>query len=98
MSYHLPNAAAWVHAHSMWTTDGRYWWYPPASESFAAGVYAVAGPYAVGWSGVAALALLGARIATWLRERCDAAPLLADVVAAAVVTAAPLAQQAEGQG
>jgi hypothetical protein len=94
LSYHLPNAAAWVHAHSLWTTDGRYWWYPPASEAFAAGIYAAAGPYAVGWAGVAALTLLGARIVTWLRERCGVAPLVADVVAAATITAAPLAQQA----
>jgi hypothetical protein len=94
LSYHLPNAAAWVHAHSLWTTDGRYWWYPPASEAFAAGVYAVAGPYAIGWAGVGALALLGARIATWLRERCGVAPFVADMVAAATITAAPLAQQA----
>jgi hypothetical protein len=94
LSYHLPNAAAWVHAHSLWTTDGRYWWYPPASEAFAAGIYAAAGPYAVGWAGTAALALLGARIVTWLRERCNVAPLLADAIAAATITAAPLAQQA----
>ncbi len=94
LSYHLPNAAAWVHAGSMWTTDGRYWWYPPASEAFAAGLYAVSGPFAIGWAGFGALALLGLRLATWLRERCGATPLLADVVAAAAVTAAPLAQQA----
>jgi hypothetical protein len=94
LSYHLPNAAAWVHSHSLWTTDGRYWWYPPASEAFAAGISAAAGPYAVGWAGLAALALLGSRIVTWLRERCGVAPLLADVVAAAAVTAAPLAAQA----
>jgi hypothetical protein len=94
LSYHLPNAAAWVHAGSMWTTDGRYWWYPPASEAFAAGLYAVGGPFAIGWAGFGALALLGLRLATWLRERCGATPLLADVVAAAAVTAAPLAQQA----
>jgi hypothetical protein len=94
LSYHLPNAAAWVHAHSLWTTDGRYWWYPPASEAFAAGIYAAAGPYAIGWAGAGALALLGARIVTWLREKCGVAPFVADVIAAAAVTAAPLAQQA----
>jgi hypothetical protein len=94
LSYHLPNAAAWVHAHSMWTTDGRYWWYPPASEAFAAGLYAVSGPFAIAWAGFGALALLGLRLATWLRERCGATPLLADIIAAAAVTAAPLSQQA----
>ena len=31
-SYHLPNAAAWLQAHSLWTEATRYWWYPPASE------------------------------------------------------------------
>ena len=33
LSYHLPNAAAWVQAHSLWTTATRYWWYPPAPSS-----------------------------------------------------------------
>ena len=94
ISYHLPNAAAWVQAHSLWTTATRYWWYPPASELFAAALYAASGPFALPWCGVAALALLGFRIAAWAREAWGLAPLLADALAAAAVTAYPLAIQA----
>lgn len=92
LSYHLPNAAAWVHAHSLWTTDPRYWWYPPGSEGFAAGLFAVSGPNALGWAGFGALALLGFRTAAWARRR-GAPPWLADALAAALVTIAPLALQ-----
>jgi hypothetical protein len=94
LSYHLPNAAAWVHAHGLWTTDARYWWYPPGSELFASGLFAVSGPFALGWSGFGALALLGFRIVTWARSDFAAPAWLADALAAAVVTAAPLAFQA----
>jgi hypothetical protein len=93
LSYHLPNAASWVQAHSIWATVTRYWWYPPASECFAAALYAVSGPFALPWSGFAVLALLGFRIAAWAREFAGAPPLLADVLAAATVTAYPLAIQ-----
>lgn len=93
LSYHLPNAASWVQAHSLWTTATRYWWYPPASELFAAALYAVSGPFTLPWCGFAALALLGFRIAAWAREAYAAPPLLADVIAAATVTAYPLAIQ-----
>jgi hypothetical protein len=94
LSYHLPNAAAWVHAHGLWTTDGRYWWYPPASELFASGLFAVSGPFALPWSGAGALALVGLRIWTWARAEFAAPAWLADALAAATVTAAPLAFQA----
>ncbi|HEV3090693.1 MAG TPA: hypothetical protein VGX91_04520 [Candidatus Cybelea sp.] len=92
LSYHLPNAAAWTQAHSLWTTAARYWWYPPASELFASGLYATGGPYALPWGGFGALALLGFRIARWARD-CGATPLLGDALAAAAVTAFPLAIQ-----
>jgi hypothetical protein len=92
LSYHLPNAAAWVQAHSLWTTATHYWWYPPASELFAAGLYAVSGPFGLPWCGFLALAWLGLRIAAWARSAA-APPLLADVLAAATVTAYPLAIQ-----
>ena len=92
LSYHLPNAAAWVQAHSLWTTATHYWWYPPASELFASGLYAVATPFALPWCGVGALALLGFRIFSWSRSR-TASPLLCDALAAATVTAFPLAIQ-----
>jgi hypothetical protein len=92
LSYHLPNAAAWVHAHSLWTATTRYWWYPPASELFASAFYAVGSPFALPWCGFCALALLGFRIAAWSREM-GASPLLADALAAATVSAYPLAIQ-----
>jgi hypothetical protein len=94
LSYHLPNAAAWSHAHGLWTTDPRYWWYPPASELFASALYTVAGPFALPWSGFGAFALLGFRLHSWVRDECGAPPLLADALAAATVTATPLALQA----
>ena len=93
LSYHLPNAAAWVHAHSLWSAATRYWWYPPASELFGAGLYAVSGPFALPWSGLAALSLLGLRIAAWAREAYAAPPLLADALAGATITAYPIAIQ-----
>ncbi len=94
LSYHLPNAAAWVQAHSLWTQSTRYWWYPPASELFASALYAVAGPYALPWSGVGAIALLGFRIVAWARDEFGAPPALADALAAATVTVLPIAIQA----
>lgn len=93
LSYHVPNAAAWVQAHSLWTTVTRYWWYPPASELFAAAIYAVSGPFALPWCGFGALALLGFRIAAWAREAYAAPPLLADALASACVTIYPIAIQ-----
>jgi hypothetical protein len=93
LSYHLPNAASWVQAHGVWTGVTRYWWYPPASEMFAAGLYATAGPFALGWSGLGAIALLGLRIFTWAQEMFEAPSWLADALAAATVTALPLALQ-----
>ena len=93
LSYHLPNAAAWVHAHSLWTATTRYWWYPPASELFASALYAVGSPFALPWCGFGALALLGFRIAAWSREALNASPLSADALAAATVSAFPLAIQ-----
>ena len=52
------------------------------------------GPFALPWSGFGALALLGFRIAAWTREAFAAPPLAADALAAATVTAYPLAIQA----
>jgi hypothetical protein len=92
--YHLPNAASWVHAHGIWITNTHYWWYPPASELFASGLYALGGGAAVGIGGLAAMALLAARIVTWSRERCGCSPLLADLLGAATIASLPLALQA----
>ncbi len=93
LSYHLPNAAAWVQAHSLWITVTRYWWYPPASELFASALYSVSGPFALPWCGFGALALLGFRIGAWVREAYAAPPLLADALAAATVTIYPIGIQ-----
>ncbi len=93
LSYHLPNAAAWVQNHSLWVSATRYWWYPPASELFASGLYSVGGTFALPWCGFGALALLGFRLGAWARED-DAPPLLAEALAASAVTAYPLAIQA----
>ncbi len=94
LSYHLPNAAAWAHAHGIWTTQTRYWWYPPASELFASALYAVSTPFALGWSGFAALALLGWRLFAWAREGALLPVRLADALAAAVVAILPISLQA----
>lgn len=93
LSYHLPNAASWVQAHSLWTTATRYWWYPPASELFTSGLYAVGTPFALPWCGFAALMLLGSRVVTWAREAYGAPPLFADLLGAATITVFPLAIQ-----
>jgi hypothetical protein len=93
LSYHLPNAASWVQDHSLWATATRYWWYPPGSELFATGLYAVGSPFSLPWSGFVALALLGFRIAAFARARLAAPALLADALAAATITAYPLAIQ-----
>jgi hypothetical protein len=93
LSYHLPNAASWVQTHSLWTTATRYWWYPPASELFASALYAVSGPFALPWCGFAPLAMLGLRIYTWARVAYACPLLLADALAAATITAYPLAIQ-----
>jgi hypothetical protein len=94
LAYHLPNAAMWAHAHNIWGTATFFWWYPPASELFASGLFGVSGPYALGWSGALPLALLGLRTATYARERFGASPLLADAAAATLVTMQPIALQA----
>jgi hypothetical protein len=94
LSYHLPNAAAWAHTHSIWMTQTRYWWYPPASELFASALSTVSTPFALGWSGFAALALLGLRLYAWTREGARLPPRLADLFAAAVVAMLPFALQA----
>jgi len=93
LSYHLPNAASWVQAHSVWSVATRYWWYPPTSELFTSALYAVAGPFPLPWSGFAALALLGFRVVAWARRAYAAPPFLADALGAATITAYPLAIQ-----
>jgi hypothetical protein len=56
--YHLPNAASWVVHHGLWTTETRYWWYPPASELFASALLAIGGAGAAGWGALLPAALI----------------------------------------
>lgn len=68
LNYHLPNAASWVTAHGVWTTGTRYWWYPPGSELAGSALWAIAGPNAVGWTGLVPAALLLARLRACARD------------------------------
>jgi hypothetical protein len=68
LGYHLPNAADWSVAHSVWTTGTWYWWYPGGSEMFASGLYTVAGPTSVSYAGFVALLMLSNRLAAFARR------------------------------
>ncbi len=71
LAYHLPNAASWANSHSLWTSGTWYWWYPGASELFAAGLLSIGGPLCAGFAGVVALVLLSARLYAFAkREGC----------------------------
>lgn len=92
LSYHLPNAAAWAHAGSVWNTDTRYWWYPGGSELFAAAMIAAGALPVVGAAGSAAVALLVARIVVWQLE-AGVPSVVAGLVGAATATAHVVAVQ-----
>lgn len=85
LSYHLPNAAAWANAHSLWTTTTTYWWYPPGSELFASALFLIGGPTLLAVAGFGALLLLALRIEAFAR-RAELSGWSAGAVAAAVVT------------
>lgn len=92
MSYHLPNAAAWATAHSVWTATTRYWWYPPASEMAASAVLLIGGPRCLGVVGFAVLLLLALRLTETFREfDCPVWP--ASLVSVAITTVPIIAQQ-----
>jgi len=92
MSYHLPNAAAWATAHSIWTATTTYWWYPPGSELAASAVFLIGGPRCLGVIGFAIVVLLALRLAeTFRRDGCAASP--ASLAAAAIVTVPLIAVQ-----
>jgi len=92
MSYHLPNAAAWATAHSVWTATTTYWWYPPGSELTASAVLLIGGPRCLGVIGFSIVLLLALRLAETFREHgCAAWP--ASLVAVAVVTVPIVALQ-----
>jgi len=92
MSYHLPNAAAWATAHSVWTATTTYWWYPPGSELTASAVFVIGGPRCLGVVGFATVLLLALRLAETFRAHgCASSP--ASVVAVAIATVPIVAVQ-----
>ncbi len=62
LAYHLPNAASWVQHHSVWTASAPYWYYPPGSELFAAGLLSAVGQWTLPLAGVVPALLLSARL------------------------------------
>ena len=87
--YHLPNAASWVAQHGVWATGTRYWWYPPASELFASGLFATGGIGVVGWAGLMPPVLL-LLIARRVARRAGVAPFAGTLLACALL-ATPVA-------
>lgn len=65
--YHLPIAASFVQAHSVWTAAAPYWLYPPASELFAAGLFAASGRWSLPLAGILPALLITARLYTVAR-------------------------------
>ncbi len=92
MSYHLPNAAAWATAHSVWTATTTYWWYPPGSELTASAVLLIGGPRCLGVIGFSIVLLLALRLAETFRTHgCATSP--ASLAAVAIVTVPLIAVQ-----
>jgi len=92
MSYHLPNAAAWATAHSVWTATTTYWWYPPGSELLASAVLLVGGPRYLGVVGFAVVLLLGLRLSETFRQ-FGCPTLHASIISVAITTVPVIAQQ-----
>lgn len=89
LEYHLPNAASWINAHSVWTTNASYWPYPPASELFAAGLLCAAGRFVLPLAGVLPALMLAARLIAVARAR--GAPGYAGAAVALAFLTMPLA-------
>lgn len=87
--YHLPNAAAFVQSHSIWSARAPYWIYPPASELFTAGLFAAAGRWALPLAGALAALLLAARL--YERARESGAPAYACGATAIAFICTPVA-------
>lgn len=85
LSYHLPNAAAWANAHSLWTTTTVYWWYPPGSELFASALFLIGGPKVLAVAGFSPLLMLALRIEAFAR-RAGLSAWTSGAVAAAATT------------
>jgi hypothetical protein len=84
--YHLPNAAAFVQTHSVWTAQAPYWLYPPASELFAAGLFAASGRWSLPLAGIVPAALLIARIYSVARDNGASRSAAAGVALAFICT------------
>lgn len=89
LTYHLPNAASWVQTHSIWTAYPPYWFYPPGSELFAAGLFEAAGRWALPLAGAAPALLVVARL--YETARLNGAPAYAAVALALAFICLPLA-------
>jgi hypothetical protein len=89
LAYHLPNAAAWAQSHSVWQTNAREWFYPGASELFAAPFFVFGARFSLPLCGSLPALLLMARITIWGRE-LGARTLEAGLCAIALV-ATPIA-------
>ena len=93
LGYHLPNAASWVTAHSIWTSGNTYWWYPGASELFDSALFAIGAQPGINFSGIPVLIVLAMRIYEMAQaERWD--PCTSGALAAAVVSIPAYALQA----
>ncbi|HET6895516.1 MAG TPA: hypothetical protein VFH72_09085 [Candidatus Baltobacteraceae bacterium] len=87
--YHLPNAAAFVQNHSIWTASAPYWLYPQASELFSAGVFAVAGRWSLPIAGALPALLIAARLYEY--ARASGAPAWVRPAAALAFVCTPVA-------
>lgn len=84
--YHLPNAVSFVQAHSIWIAGAPYWLYPPGSELFASGVFAVSGRWSLPLAGILPALLLAARLYAVARANGASAVAAAGVSLAFVCT------------
>ena len=96
LAYHLPNALAWAHEHSVWTTGTRYWWYPGGSELFASGLIAVGARWSVPLAGAVAALLLVLRMSAWGSTPGALAGGLAGALVGAALIATPVAAPQAG--
>ncbi|MGA3037319.1 MAG: hypothetical protein ABSE64_07505 [Vulcanimicrobiaceae bacterium] len=96
LAYHLPNALAWVQAHSLDPTWMRYWWYPPGSELSISGVVAAGGLWITGAVSLLAAVMLSTRLVLWLRTLDVPAPA-AVALSAAFITISTVAFQTYDQ-
>lgn len=90
--YHLPIAASWAQAHSLWTTASPAWFYPPGSEALASGLLLTAGRWSLPLAGMIPLFMIVARLYAYARAS-GASSLAAGSVALAFVSTPIVALQ-----